>query len=77
MEIKAMIAQIVEQAVQAAYPGVDTGIQYEALLEVPPDSKMGDFAFPCFRLSKALRMGPPQIAQKLCSVIDRPELCRA
>jgi len=77
MEIKAMIAQTVEEAVSKAFPGVETGIQYEALLEVPPDSKMGDFAFPCFRLSKALRMGPPMIAQKLCEAIDRPELCRA
>ena len=77
MEIKAMIAQTVEEAVGKAFPGVDTGISYEALLEVPPDSKMGDFAFPCFRLSKALRMGPPMIAQKLCDAIDNPALCRA
>ena len=77
MEIKAMIAQTVEEAVAKAFPGVETGIQYEALLEVPPDSKMGDFAFPCFRLSKALRMGPPMIAQKLCEAIDKPALCRA
>ena len=77
MEIKAMIAQAVEEAVAKAFPGAETGIQYEALLEVPPDSKMGDFAFPCFRLSKALRMGPPMIAQKLCEAIDKPALCRA
>ena len=77
MEIKAMIAQTVEEAVAKAFPGAETGIQYEALLEVPPDSKMGDFAFPCFRLSKALRMGPPMIAQKLCEAIDKPALCRA
>ncbi|MBQ7455386.1 MAG: arginine--tRNA ligase [Clostridia bacterium] len=62
---------------EKAFPGVETGIEYEALLEVPPDSKLGDFAFPCFRLSKALRMGPPMIAQKLAAALDRPELCRA
>ncbi len=77
MEMKALIAQTVAQAVQQAFPGVETGIEYEALLEVPPDTKMGDFAFPCFKLSKALRMGPPMIAQKLGALIDRPELCRA
>ena len=38
---------------------------------------MGDFAFPCFKLSKALRMGPPMIAQKLAAAIDRPEVCTA
>ncbi|MBQ7719342.1 MAG: arginine--tRNA ligase [Clostridia bacterium] len=34
-------------------------------LEYPPDPSMGDIAVPCFRLSKTLRMGPPQIAAKL------------
>ena len=77
MEIKALIAQAIAEAMEKAFPGVETGIEYEALLEVPPDSKLGDFAFPCFRLSKALRMGPPMIAQKLAAALDRPELCRA
>lgn len=77
MEMKTLIAQIVDEAVKAAYPDVDAGINYEALLEVPPDSKLGDFAFPCFKLSKALRMGPPMIAQKLAAAIDRPEVCTA
>ena len=35
------------------------------LLEVPPDTSMGDYAFPCFRLAKALRMAPPKIALTL------------
>ena len=77
MEIKGMIAQVIEEAVKQAFPGVETGMNYESLLEVPPDSKMGDFAFPCFRLSKALRMGPPMIAQKLQSAVNAPDLCRA
>ena len=77
MEIKQLIAQAVAEAVDKAYPGVDTGLDYAALLEVPPDSKMGDFAFPCFRLSKSLRMGPPMIAGKLCESFDKPELCSA
>ncbi len=34
----------------------------EDMLEYPPDSNMGDLALPCFKLSKALRMGPPMIA---------------
>lgn len=72
-----MIAQAIDEAVNKAFPGAETGLNYEALLEVPPDSKMGDFAFPCFRLSKALRMGPPVIAQKLRDAVDAPALCRA
>lgn len=35
------------------------------MLEYPPDTTMGDLALPCFKLSKALRMGPPVIAAKL------------
>jgi len=77
MEIKQLIAEAIKEAVDKAYPGVDTGLDYEALLEVPPDSKMGDFAFPCFRLSKSLRMGPPMIAAKLCENFDKPALCSA
>lgn len=34
-------------------------------LEVPPDPKLGDFAFPCFKLAKQFRKGPPQVAQQL------------
>lgn len=36
-----------------------------SLLEYPPDSTMGDIAFPCFRLSKLLRSAPPKIAASL------------
>jgi len=33
------------------------------MFEYPPDPSMGDLALPCFRLSKALRRSPVQIAQ--------------
>lgn len=35
------------------------------MLEQPPDSSLGDFAFPCFRLAKELRMAPPKIAETI------------
>ncbi len=38
-----------------------------AMLAVPPDSSMGDFALPCFRLAKALRKAPFLIAEDLRS----------
>ncbi len=34
-------------------------------LEVPPNPEMGDFAFPCFVLAKALKKSPIEIAQEL------------
>ena len=41
-----------------------------SFLEVPPDAKLGDYAFPCFKLSKALRKSPVQIADQLASAIS-------
>ncbi len=39
------------------------------VMEVPPDAKMGDIAFPCFILAKKLRKAPPMIAQELLEKI--------
>ncbi|MBI3557444.1 MAG: arginine--tRNA ligase [Deltaproteobacteria bacterium] len=39
----------------------------EAVLEVPPDPKMGDFGFPIFKLAKAMRKAPPMIAKDLAA----------
>jgi len=36
-----------------------------AEMETPPNPEMGDFAFPCFKLAKAFRKGPPQVAQEI------------
>ena len=36
-----------------------------AMFECPPDPKLGDLAFPCFKLAKTLRMAPPKIAAAL------------
>lgn len=40
------------------------------MLEYPPDSTMGDVAFPCFRLSKTLRKAPQKIAGELAEMTD-------
>ncbi len=36
-------------------------------LETPPDSKLGDYAFPCFGLAKQLKKSPMEIARDLAS----------
>lgn len=46
-------------------PAVPAPAEIEAALEVPPDPALGDLAFPCFRLSRTLRMAPPAIAARL------------
>ncbi len=38
-----------------------------AFIEIPPNNDMGDYALPCFKLSKLLRRSPVQIAESLAS----------
>ncbi len=40
----------------------------EIPLEIPPDTKFGDYAFPCFILSKKLKRAPVEIAQDLSKI---------
>ncbi|MGL4739977.1 MAG: arginine--tRNA ligase [Sarcina sp.] len=43
----------------------------ESLVEIPPKSDMGDFAFPCFQLAKVMRKAPNAIAQDLANEINK------
>jgi arginyl-tRNA synthetase len=43
----------------------------ERLIEIPPRPEMGDYAFPCFQLSKALRKAPVMIAEELKNKINK------
>lgn len=52
-----------------------TGLEAAELaqwIETPPDPAMGDYAFPCFRLAKALRKAPPAIAAELAANLVLP-----
>ena len=40
------------------------------IVEIHQDSKMGDYAFPCFKLAKTLRKAPPMIASDIASKIE-------
>ena len=39
--------------------------QESDLIEIPPDSKMGDYAIPCFPFAKLLHKSPAVIAEEL------------
>lgn len=39
--------------------------ELENYIEIPPNSDLGDYAFPCFRLAKDLRKAPPMIANDI------------
>jgi len=46
----------------------ETGLRAEdlkELIEIPPNSEIGDYAFPCFVLSKKMKKSPVEIAEKL------------
>ena len=43
-------------------------------IEQPPNAQMGHFAYPCFRLAKALRKAPPAIAEDLAAKITESSL---
>ncbi len=49
-------------------PGSD--IDFEGLMEIPPDPAMGDYAFPCFQLAKQLRKSPIKIAEELVGQLE-------
>ena len=47
-------------------------LKRDVTLEVPPDQKLGDFAFPCFSLAKEFKKNPAVIAQELAQKIKAP-----
>lgn len=42
----------------------------ESFIETPPDDKMGDYSFPCFRLAKELKKAPQMIAEEFAEKIQ-------
>ena len=80
MDTKQSLAALIAETIENCYLGIDglpTADDIAGFLEIPPQKEMGDYAFPCFKLSRALRMGPPQIASTLASAIGENDLARA
>ncbi|MBP3384926.1 MAG: arginine--tRNA ligase, partial [Firmicutes bacterium] len=66
---KEQIAQLLSTAVEGL-----TAEELQAMIEVPADNKMGDYAFPCFKLAKVLRKAPPMIAKGIAEQIADNEI---
>ena len=64
MDYKVKIAEIIKQHVDLEVEAI------EKLIEIPPKPEMGDYAFPCFQLSKVMRKAPNMIAEELKGLID-------
>ncbi len=43
------------------------------LIEIPADTEMGDYAFPCFRLAKQMRKAPQMIAADISAKLEKPD----
>ena len=69
LDLKEEIAKTIAKA---------TDIKQEELksyIEMPKDTKNGDYAFPCFRLEKELKKAPPVIANEIKEKIEiNPEI---
>ena len=77
MDFKRMIAGEIASALDIAFGNAPLNAdEIAGLLELPPDSAMGDYAFPCFKLARSLRKAPPMIAAELVKVIDARFLSR-
>lgn len=51
------------------YTGLERAV-IEKSVEVPPEEKLGDLAFPCFPLARVLRKAPPLIAKDMAEKFD-------
>lgn len=47
--------------------------EIKSMIEIPSNSDMGDYAFPCFRLAKIFRKAPPAIAQDIVNNIEKAD----
>jgi arginyl-tRNA synthetase len=59
MDFKHKIAQLIHEETKLPLK------EAESFIEVPPDPKLGDYAFPCFILAKQLKKSPQNIALEL------------
>lgn len=63
MQIAQMLAQVIEKP----------SAELESVIEIPKDSTLGDYAFPCFILSKEWKKSPAVIAEEIENKLILPE----
>ena len=65
--------QLIAETIAPCVEGLEAS-EIREMVEVPADSKMGDYAFPCFKLAKLLRKAPPLIAKSIAEQIASDEI---
>ena len=77
MDFRLAVANEIHRALAGAFGAAPMpAAEIAAALELPPDAAMGDYAFPCFKLSRALRKSPVMIAEALAGAISADFLSR-
>ncbi len=70
LTLKKKTAELLADVIKDKFgDGIISADELNVMLEYPPDTSMGDIALPCFRLSKALRKSPIEIAETLASSV--------
>ena len=64
-EVSDTLVRLVREAV---------GQEVEVPLSTPPDSALGDYAVPCFRLARQVGMAPVPLAERICDRLRERDL---
>ena len=63
---KNLVAKDLLNCIKGISPDVELSTDdLMSMFEYPPDSSLGDIAFPCFKLSRIFRKAPPVIAKEI------------
>jgi arginyl-tRNA synthetase len=71
---KFTISKDIYSAIKTIFPDYISLFSIEsifALLEKPPETNLGDYAMPCFSLSKVLKKNPQQIATTIANALNK------
>lgn len=69
INVKQQIAEVLAEKIKGM-----SAQDIEGLIEVPADTSLGDYAFPCFKLAKLMRKAPNLIAADIAAEIGNCDL---
>ncbi|HIT70745.1 MAG TPA: arginine--tRNA ligase [Candidatus Scatovivens faecipullorum] len=67
MDFKKIIGEKIAKAIEMK------ASEITSYIEIPPNTDMGDYAFPCFKLAKELKKAPPLIANEIKEKLELGE----
>ena len=69
LKVSESLYEMINDIAESHVDGVSISDIYK-MLSRPPETKLGDFAFPCFKFAKALKKAPPAVSAALAGRID-------